>query len=152
MVCGRSRRPLRLSACSPVPSERTGQSSRAPGARDSEVAFASLAPSLWLLGQRAQRGSLGRGSAGLQRAPREGWPLFQRGMSPEAVITFNSSGGSFRGGLEDAPPDTAWGQGGAGQGGTVSSYVGPTRAQDVNERVRYSPRFRLVTAHREIGI
>lgn len=74
------------------------------------------------------------------------------GMSPEAVMTFNSSGGSFRGGLEDAPPDTARGQGGAGQGGTVSSYAGPTRAQDVNERARYSPRFCLVTAHREIGI
>lgn len=58
-------------------------------------------------------------------------------------MTFNSYGGSFRGGLEDAPPDTARGQGGAGQGGTVSSYAGPTRAQDVNERARYSPRFWL---------
>ena len=67
-------------------------------------------------------------------------------------MTFNSSGGNFRGGLEVAPPDPARGQDGAGQGGTVSFYVGPTRVQDVNERARCSQHFCLVTAHGEIGI
>ena len=36
--------------------------------------------------------------------------VLQQGLSPEAVTTFNSSGGNLRGGLGDAPPGPAWGQ------------------------------------------
>lgn len=82
-----------------------------PGAGHSEVACGLRAPfslAAWAVGT----GGLTRVS--VSRAP--GAPtgavasVLQQGLSPEAVMTFNSSGGNLRGGLEDAPPGPAWGQ------------------------------------------
>lgn len=82
-----------------------------PGAGDSEAVCGLRAPlslAAWAVGTgRLTRVSVSRAPG----APTGGVAsVLQRGLSPEAVTTFNSSGGNLRGGLEDAPPGPARGQ------------------------------------------